>query len=196
MKAAIAACVLLSASLTFAQSSSDAQAAYIALIEAGKLSQSYFNLLWSSSKPAPGFAEESGKALAKVVELEQTLKALYEADVANADFYWGTYKLNQGQAVARVPDAARKHFEDALAPLRHAASRGEPSAAWNLALMFANGWGVQASKLAASEWYVRAGEWYARDGDRDTALASLERAEGLDPRSAGVRRLRNKLRLQ
>lgn len=194
MRAAIGACLLLLATLVGAQPADDAQATYKALIEADKASQSYFNLMWSTTKPAPDFAEQSQKAFDRAQELQRNLKALYEANAPGADFYWGTYQLGQGQSVLGLPgDMARKYFESALPPLRQSATRGSAAAAWNLGLMYANGWGVQSSKLAASEWYVRSGEGYVKAGEREAALGALERAEGLDPRSAGVKRLRAKL---
>jgi TPR repeat protein len=195
MKSVIAGCVLLFATLTFAQSSDDAQATYQALVKAENALHSFLRMA-PLGKPQPGYVEPSENPLKKVMELEEALKALYEANAPSGDFYWGTYQLEQGQALVREPDMAREHFEKAVMPLRRAASGGEPAAAWNLGLMFANGWGVHVSKLAASEWYVRAGEGYAKNGDRDAALASLERAEGLDPRSIGAKRLRTKLSLR
>jgi TPR repeat protein len=187
MKALVAGLFLaLFACLAWPQQSGNAEAVFNELKSTDQLLQ----LKPSSDKPAS--SPDSG-LISKSVELQKTLKSLYEADAQRADFFWGTWNLEQGVSHLRLPDGGKRHFQDAITALMRASGRGEPTAAWNLALMYANGWGVNSSKLVAAEWYARAGDGYRKIGDRERAMAAVERAQELEPASTAAMRLRKLL---
>lgn len=71
-----------------------------------------------------------------------------------------------------------------------ASSAGIPAAMWNLGIIYSTGLGVAGSKLAAIEWYGRAGIQYLKDGERETALAALEKMESLDAKHQDCVKLR------
>ncbi len=113
-----------------------------------------------------------------------------------AAFYRGLLAMESAQLAQRV-DAPKQHVEDASRKAREMfelASRGGIAAAsWNIAQIYATSLGVIGSNLAAIEWYSRAGHQFFSAGERESALAALERIEKMDARHPESRRLRSVL---
>ena len=78
---------------------------------------------------------------------------------------------------------ARKYFN-------FASNDGIAAASWNMGVIYETSLGVVGSKLAAIEWYGRAGFQYQADGERESALAALEKMEILDAKHRDSMKLR------
>lgn len=130
------------------------------------------------------------------LELQRQLSDLAEKNQGDASFFWGLLNLENGTRLIGNENAkslVAEYFSRAEKSLRRASNSGFPAAAWNLALMYQNGWGVMPSRLVAVEWFAKAGDLYLKTGDREMALSSLERAEDLDSANPAAKRLRAKL---
>lgn len=77
--------------------------------------------------------------------------------------------------------------------LRISSKAGDGDSSYNIAQMYQNGFGVPQTKLAAAEWYAKAGSQYLRQGLREVSLSALERAEAIDPKIPDVVALRAQL---
>jgi TPR repeat protein len=62
--------------------------------------------------------------------------------------------------------------------------------------MYEDGLSVTRSALAAVEWYAQAGMQYAKKGEREMALAALERDEKVDGKHPNAVKLRAQLFLK
>lgn len=112
-----------------------------------------------------------------------------------AAFYAGLLNLEFAQrannhGLAKIVEPASK---DARKQFALASSAGIAAASWNMGLIYATSLGVQGSNLAAIEWYGRAGHQYLRDGERENALAALEKMETWDAKNQDSKRLRGAL---
>ena len=146
-----------------------------------------------------GFTESFSES----IDLQKKLKQMALGGNAEAAFYWGLYKFDRGARfqplIARQTDrgladglrnTVNQDFADAMTGLTIASKSGNPDASWNIALLYENGFGVSQSKLAAAEWYAKAGAQYLKRGYREVALAALERAEAIDAKIPDAVRLR------
>jgi TPR repeat protein len=118
-------------------------------------------------------------------ELSGRLKGRALAGDSECAFYWGLYNMQDGlkfseSDVVEVRTLAEKAFKDAFSGFQISSKAGMPAASWNIAVLYQRGAGVTQSKLAAAEWYGRAGVQYEKIGDRERALAALERIEEID----------------
>lgn len=139
-------------------------------------------------------------------EREMQLKKMALGGNADAAFYWGLYNFNRGvefhatarrqtdpKQIAFFQSAADDHFADAMTGLRISSKAGYGDSSYNIAQMYQNGLGVSQTKLAAAEWYAKAGAQYLRQGLREVSLSALERAEAIDPKIPDVVALRAQL---
>ena len=121
-------------------------------------------------------------------------------------FIGGIYNFNRGiefrasalrqtdrKQIAFFQSAADDHFADAMAGFRISSKAGDGDSSYNIAQMYLNGFGVPQTKLAAAEWYAKAGSQYLRQGLREVSLSALERAEAIDPKIPEVVALRAQL---
>lgn len=126
-------------------------------------------------------------------------KALDEqADtVPVAAFFVGLLDLENAQRAQRAePSNATNSFiadlsKKARKRFTFASKAGIAAASWNMGVIYATDLGVAGSKLAATEWFARAGHQYLKDEERENALAVLEKIESLDskhPESMQLRR--------
>ncbi len=139
-------------------------------------------------------------------KLTKQLKSTALSGNAVAAFYWGVYNYNKGvnffsamQSVKTQNDVnirkklADETFAEALSSFRISSKAGDGDSSYNIAQMYQNGFGVPQTKLAAAEWYAKAGAQYLRQGLREVSLSALERAEAIDPKIPEVVALRAQL---
>ena len=151
-----------------------------------------------------GFA--SIVTFSQTYDLAMQLKKMALGGNADAALYWGLYNFNRGvefhatarrqtdpKQIAFFQSAADDHFADALTGLRISSKAGYGDSSYNIAQMYQNGLGVSQTKLAAAEWYAKAGSQYLRQGLREVSLSALERAEAIDPKIPEVVALRAQL---
>ena len=103
------------------------------------------------------------------------------------NFEYAQSANERGEGWAKMVESSSK---DARKQFAFASSAGIAAASWNMGVIYATNLGVAGSKLAAIEWYGRAGHQYLRDGERETALASLEKMETMDSKHPDSTRLR------
>ena len=151
-----------------------------------------------------GFA--SIVTFSQTYDLAMQLKKMALGGNADAALYWGLYNFNRGvefhatarrqtdpKQIAFFQSAADDHFADAMTGLRISSKAGYGDSSYNIAQMYLNGLGVPQTKLAAAEWYAKAGAQYLRQGLREVSLSALERAESIDPKIPEVVALRAQL---
>ena len=151
-----------------------------------------------------GFA--SIVTFSQTYDLAMQLKKMALGGNADAALYWGLYNFNRGvefhatarrqtdpKQIAFFQSAADDHFADAMTGLRISSKAGYGDSSYNIAQMYQNGLGVPQTKLAAAEWYAKAGAQYLRQGLREVSLSALERAESIDPKIPEVVALRAQL---
>ena len=85
---------------------------------------------------------------------------------------------------------AKECWQGVMPPFKQAAEAQIADAAFNIARLYENGFGVTPSKLAAAEWYVKSAEQYNREKSRDEALTAVESALNLVPDHPAALRLR------
>ena len=139
-------------------------------------------------------------------KLSKKLKSTALSGNTVAAFYWGVYNYNKGvdnfsalqESKTKNDLSVRKqladeNFAEALASFRISSKAGDGDSSYNIAQMYQNGFGVPQTKLAAAEWYAKAGAQYLRQGLREVSLSALERAEAIDPKIPDVVALRAQL---
>jgi TPR repeat protein len=146
--------------------------------------------VWGSASSAERFKT--------ALELQQELKTTALSGDSQAAFYWGLFNLNRGNRFEAggkevYREFAAELFRDALKGFQIASQAGIGSASWNIAAMYEAGAGVTKSDLAAAEWFARAGMQYAQKGERELALAALERVEKVDATHPDAIKLRAQL---
>lgn len=196
--AALAAALIAAASSAAAQA--DAQVLYNRLVALERQDQAERDLamargdfdaaLWGSAASAERFSTK--------FEIEQQLKAVAFSGDALAAFYWGLLKAGQGSKLYSSNQEGFRQsgvelLKEALSGFQIASSAGMGAASWNIATMYEGGLGVTLSMLAAAEWYARAGMQYAQKGERELALAALERVEKVDATHPDAIKLRAQL---
>ena len=128
-------------------------------------------------------------------KLENDLSKQAETDPVAA-FYRGLFRLETAQLFSRN-NAPLQATEQAAADARKlflfAYRAGIAAAAWNLGVIYETGVGVTGSRLAAIEWYARAGQQYLKGAEREKALAALEKIESFDQKHSDSKRLREAL---
>jgi TPR repeat protein len=127
--------------------------------------------------------------------LEKELKAQAASGDPESAFYWGYRNFEWGLKAARSSeklhqDWANDQFKEAYLSFKIASDAGVGAASWNIAVMYEQGNGVTLSKLAAAEWYYKAGRQYFKSGEREKALAVLERIEKVDKNHSDAIKLR------
>jgi TPR repeat protein len=131
----------------------------------------------------------------QAIELKNELKVRAETDPA-ASFYTGLLALERAQLFRRADtqsEIVESESKEARARFGFASRAGIAPASWNMGIIYDSNLGVAGSKLAAIEWFARAGHQYLSDGERETALAALEKIEALDPKHPESKRLRDAL---
>jgi TPR repeat protein len=94
------------------------------------------------------------------------------------------------QEVVEARALAEEPLKAAMSGFQIASRAGTAAATWNIAVLYERGAGVTQSRLAAAEWYARAGVQYQKAGVREQALAALERVEAIDPQHPDGKSLR------
>jgi hypothetical protein len=109
-----------------------------------------------------------------------------------AAFYAGLRNLEFAQRanVHGLTKWVESSSKDARRRFVAASTAGIAAASWNMGVIYATNLGVVGSNLAAIEWYARAGLQYLNHGERETALAALEKVEGMDAKHPDSTRLR------
>lgn len=115
---------------------------------------------------------------------------------ARADAMAAFYAATLAQEAAKLAsDVERpKLYAKVVTFWKQAGEAGEPGGFWNLAVMCQNGEGVTRSKLAAVEWYYKAGVAYLGKGEREKALAALEAVRSIDATSGLAQKLAARLK--
>lgn len=136
-----------------------------------------------------------GPYVTERMRLQDELKALAASGDPEAEFYWGYHNWEEGLRAAAssgkmFQDLANNFFKEAHIGFRVASDAGFAPASWNIAVMYEQGNGVTRSKLAAAEWYSKAGHQYLKAGEREKALAALERIEEVDKKHPYAIKLR------
>jgi hypothetical protein len=112
-----------------------------------------------------------------------------------ASFYFGIRNWKYCQALRslykdQMANRAADCWSKSLESFRVASAGQVPEAAFNIARMYENGFGVIASKYVAADWYVKSAEQYNKADSRDEALTSLEAALAAVPDHPAALRLR------
>lgn len=85
---------------------------------------------------------------------------------------------------------AKECWQGLMPAFKRAADGKIADAAFNIARLYENGFGVTPSKLAAADWYVKSAEQYNREKSRDEALTAVESALNLVADHPAALRLR------
>lgn len=85
---------------------------------------------------------------------------------------------------------AKECWQSVMPAFKRASDGQIADAAFNIARLYENGFGVTQSKLAAAEWYVKSAEQYNKEKSRDEALTAMESALNLVPDHPAALRLR------
>ena len=85
---------------------------------------------------------------------------------------------------------AKECWQDVMPVFKRASDAQIADAAFNIARLYENGFGVTPSKLAAAEWYVKSAEQYNKQKSRDETLTAVESALNLVPDHPAALRLR------
>jgi TPR repeat protein len=194
----LAAALIAAASSAAAQP--DARALYNQLVAIEKQDESERDLAMLRGDVAAAVmgSASSAERFKTSLEIEQQLKDAGFSGDALAAFYWGLLKASQGAKFNSTGkdvyrQAGAEAFKEALSGFQVASRAGLGAASWNIATMYEGGLGVTQSALAAAEWYALAGMQYAKKGEREMALAALERVEKVDSRHPDAIQLRAQL---
>lgn len=128
-------------------------------------------------------------------ELKGKLNKEAETDPVAA-FYAGFLNLEDAQKFnnsVAMTESVEAWSKDARKWFTFASSSGIAAASWNMGVIYSTNLGVIGSKLAAIEWYGLAGHQYLRDGERESALAALEKIERMEIKHRDSIRLRQAL---
>lgn len=132
----------------------------------------------------------------ELVKLRGALSTRAETEPLAA-FYSGLLNLEDAQKLNGFTNPNRALVESFSKSARknfvYSSESGIAAASWNMGIIYDTNLGVPGSKLAAIEWFGRAGHQYLSEGERETALAALEKIETLDPNHRESKRLRNAL---
>ena len=105
-----------------------------------------------------------------------------EAGDPYASFFFATREWNYCLVLQRdAMDSSKKCWQGVLSAFKRAADDHIADAAFNIARMYENGFGVTSSKLAAADWYVKSATQYNKGRSRDEALTAVESALNLVP---------------
>lgn len=85
---------------------------------------------------------------------------------------------------------AKECWQNVMPAFKRAADAQIADAAFNIARLYENGFGVPPSKLVAAEWYVKSAEKYNMEKSRDEALTAVESALNLVADHPAALRLR------
>lgn len=88
---------------------------------------------------------------------------------------------------------AKECWQGVMPAFKRASNAQIADAAFNIARLYENGFGVTPSKLAAADWYVKAAEQYNREKSRDETLTAVESALNLVADHPAALRLRKAL---
>ena len=127
--------------------------------------------------------------------LTTQLKAQYLAGDLTAAFYWGYINWSDGGKISEpsskiLQDYQKEKYQEAYAGFLRASEGGVGAASWNIAVMYEQGNGLTRSRLAAAEWYAKAGHQHLKNGNREQSLAALERIEEIDAKHRDALSLR------
>lgn len=132
------------------------------------------------------------KATAYVMALE-TKRKLRDP---KASYYWARHNASLCGALeaSKIVGAVLSEcWGDTLDSFKIAYDGGIPRAAFNVGLMYENGWGVAKSSYVAADWYLKAANKFSSDGNRDGALESIEAAIHMVPDHPAANRMRANL---
>ena len=131
----------------------------------------------------------------KSVSFAAVLGKRSESGEVAASFYNGVHQwpycnMWLRQNTSQADKLATECWQKVMAGFKRASAANIGDASSNIARMYANGFGVTASKFVAAEWYVKAADQYSLRKDRDEALTAVEAALNLVPDHPGALRLR------
>jgi TPR repeat protein len=134
---------------------------------------------------ADSYSKKPGSNWAKKQELEQELVGRSEGGDAYASFSLGYIKSTAG---------GEDNWRQSLALFKRAGDGGIADGYNNVANQYSKGEGAIQSRLAAAEWYYRAGVAYLKTGKRERAFAALEAVRASDRDSTLAKKLEIALR--
>ena len=164
------------------------------------------SMIANYAKLAPWLKDDSDQRNIKRSNETSVLKSLLESKANNGDvnaiFYFAM--LINTEAISKQVDGekyqsstlneeSKNKYDLAMSMFKHAGAAGISAASWNVAVMYANGYGTTTSKLAAIEWYYIAGIVFLISGDREQALAALEAIQTIKKDSDLGKRLEKQL---
>jgi tetratricopeptide (TPR) repeat protein len=131
----------------------------------------------------------------RAISYSKVLQERGESGDAYASFFYGVRQWNYCSLIQRQQEEvwikrARECWQGVMASFKRASDAQIAAAAFNIAMLYENGFGVSPSKLAAAEWYVKSANQYNKDKSREDALTSVERALSLVPDHPAALRLR------
>lgn len=156
----------------------------------------------NGSELAPWLSSENSKRFFENLELKKLLETKASRGDLMAMFYVALLKTDNARLLRAVGEKytnmnmikeSDDEYDLALQLFKQAGDAGISAAYWNVAVAYANGHGSTSSKLAAIEWYYKAGVGYLKDGDRERALAALEAIQAIRMDSELGKRLEKQL---
>jgi TPR repeat protein len=118
------------------------------------------------------------KSLETKVNHGEPIAMFYAAMLKEDDARFDRAFSEKYQNMSRIKDSNEK-YDLAIQLFKQAGDAGINAAYWNVAVAYENGFGNTTSKLAAIEWYYKAGVGYLKDGYREQALAALEAIQAI-----------------
>lgn len=156
-----------------------------------------------NSHYAPWLAAKDGNEERdkEILDLEKLLETKSNNGDSLATFYLAVLKKDYAERELAMSDgkeeywtgSAKKDFDLAIKLFKRSCEMGISAACWNASVIYANGYGTTSSKLAATEWYYKAGVGYLKDGNREQALAALEAIQAIRMDSELGKRLEKQL---
>lgn len=131
----------------------------------------------------------------RAISYATVLQKRGEAGDSSASFFYAARQWDfclqlQRQTGDGWAKQAKECWQGVMPAFKRAAEAQIADAAFNIARLYENGFGVTPSKLAAAEWYVKSAEQYNRDKSRDEALTAVESALNLVADHPAALRLR------
>jgi hypothetical protein len=138
---------------------------------------------------APWLRPENENLYEENREIEKLLETMASNGEPNALYYSAMLKMDWADTLLSFrgikdwtqsdEDRVRVAYDQALLRFKQSGEAGSPAACWNVATIYSKGLGSTTSKLAAIEWYYKAGVGYLKNGYREQSLAALEAIQAI-----------------